>query len=169
MNTDLHFSSATDDWATPPEFFAEVQRRLGKFDLDVCADKANAKCERFISAEQDGLSQRWCLAIDQTTRRWCNSPYGRVLPKWIDKAIEEVRLGGVSVTYLAPARTDTRWFYKAFRAAKVVWFIKGRLKFGGHVSSAPFPSVLFLFDGGPPVDGPRVICGTLEDFACATW
>lgn len=52
------FSSATDNWATPQDFFDELNREFG-FTLDPCADVDNAKCERFFSREQDGLAQSW--------------------------------------------------------------------------------------------------------------
>ena len=42
MNTELMFSSDTDNWATPQEFFDAVASEFD-FDLDVCADKK--KCQ----------------------------------------------------------------------------------------------------------------------------
>jgi len=49
------FSSATDMWATPQSFFDRYDR-LYNFDLDVCAVANNAKCKRYFSPEDDGLS-----------------------------------------------------------------------------------------------------------------
>lgn len=66
----VHFSSATDQWATPQDFFDRLNRAFG-FELDVCADDGNAKCPRFFTKEQDGLAQEW------TGRCWMNPPYGR--------------------------------------------------------------------------------------------
>lgn len=43
MNTELMFSSATDMWATPADFFARLNS-VFKFQLDVCAVPDNAKC-----------------------------------------------------------------------------------------------------------------------------
>ena len=54
----VHFSSATDLWATPPEFFDALDL-AHDFDLDVCALPDNAKCERYFTPEQDGLAQEW--------------------------------------------------------------------------------------------------------------
>ena len=45
---------------------------------------------------------------------------------------------------LLPARTDTRWWH-AFCMEGQIRFIRGRLKFGGHKNSAPFPSAVVIF------------------------
>ena len=44
MNTDVMFSSKTDLWETPQEFFDRLNDEFG-FDLDVCALPENAKCD----------------------------------------------------------------------------------------------------------------------------
>lgn len=41
----VHFSSASDDWATPQKIFDELNAKYGPFELDVCASHDNAKCE----------------------------------------------------------------------------------------------------------------------------
>lgn len=58
MNTDLMFSSKTDLWATPQDFFDKLNQEFD-FTLDVCALPENAKCEKYYSPEIDGLSQQW--------------------------------------------------------------------------------------------------------------
>ena len=52
-------SSATDNWATPQNFFDEQNAKYGPFDVDVCADQINAKCAMFYTKDQDGLQQEW--------------------------------------------------------------------------------------------------------------
>lgn len=76
MNTDVMFSSKTDLWETPQEFFDELNREF-RFDLDVCALPENAKCARYYTPEQDGLSQPWKGVC------WCNPPYGREIGSWV--------------------------------------------------------------------------------------
>ena len=78
MNTDLMFSSKTDLWATPQDFFDQLDKEF-HFTLDVCAVSENAKCERFYTPVMDGLKQEW----DGTV--WCNPPYGREIGKWVEK------------------------------------------------------------------------------------
>lgn len=62
MKTDVMFSSATDEWATPQDFFDRLNAEF-HFETDVCATAQNAKCKRFFSKEQDGLSQVWGGAL----------------------------------------------------------------------------------------------------------
>ena len=138
MNTQVHFSSATDRWATPQDFFDQVARRY-PFTLDVCALESNAKCARFFSPEDDGLAQDWDGEVC-----WMNPPYGREIGAWMAKAVEEWQRGAV-VVCLVPARTDTRWWHDYAMRGQVT-FIRGRLKFGGAKNSAPFPSALVVFE-----------------------
>lgn len=52
------FSSATDEWATPQEFFDELNGEF-HFTLDPAANEANHKCETFFTKEQNGLACPW--------------------------------------------------------------------------------------------------------------
>lgn len=137
MNT-VHFSSATDDWATPQDVFDRLSSQWGPFDLDVCASSSNAKCRRFFTKEDDGLSKEW------RGRCWMNPPYGRTIGAWMKKAYEESLRGAQVVVCLVPARTDTAWWHD-YAAKGQVTFIRGRIKFGGHRNSAPFPSAVVVF------------------------
>ena len=139
MNTDVMFSSATDMWATPQNFFDELNREFN-FSLDACAVPSNAKCENFFTPEQDGLSQNWEGIV------WCNPPYGRDVGNWVKKAYESAHSGTETVVVmLLPARTDTKWFHEYIYGKAEVRFVKGRLKFGDGTNSAPFPSMVVVF------------------------
>ncbi len=139
MNTDVMFSSATDLWATPKAFFDKYNAVHG-FELDVCANDENAKCEKFYTVVEDGLTQEW------TGNVWMNPPYGREIGKWVKKAFESVFVDKTAkkVVCLLPARTDTRWFHD-FCTQGNIEFIKGRLKFGDCKNPAPFPSMVVIF------------------------
>ena len=134
MNTNLMFSSKTDMWETPQEFFNNLNAEF-HFDLDVCAVQKNAKCIRYYSPELDGLSKDWAGVC------WCNPPYGREVGKWVKKASESC----ATVVMLLPARTDTKWFHDYIYHKAEIRFIRGRLKFGGCNNSAPFPSMVAIF------------------------
>lgn len=138
MNTDLMFSSETDQWATPQDFFDKVNK-VFKFTLDVCADSSNRKCKSYFdkSVGFDGLKMDW------TGVCWMNPPYGREIGAWVKKAYESAK-GGATVVCLLPARTDTKWWHD-YCAKGEVMLIKGRLKFGNADNSAPFPSALVVF------------------------
>jgi len=47
---------------------------------------------------------------------------------------------------LIPARTDTKAFHEYIYGKAEIRFIKGRLKFGQSKNSAPFPSMVVVFD-----------------------
>lgn len=87
----VHFSSASDNWATPDSFFAAMVARFGPFDLDPAADAANAKAPKFFTREDDGLAQPWA---EHGKLIWLNPPYGREIGKWVAKAVAEMQRGG---------------------------------------------------------------------------
>lgn len=132
----VHFSSATDLWATPQDFFDKLNTEFG-FTLDVCANKDNAKCADYFTAEQDGLAQDWRGVC------WMNPPYGRGIGAWMRKA-HEASKAGATVVCLVPARTDTAWWWD-YAIKGEIRFIRGRLKFGGQKANAPFPSAVVIF------------------------
>lgn len=59
MKREVMFSSQSDLWETPQALF-DKYNDIYHFETDVCAIPENAKCERFFSPEDDGLSQEWC-------------------------------------------------------------------------------------------------------------
>ncbi len=137
-STAVHFSSKTDLYATPQDFYAALNDEFG-FEVDVCALPSNAKCKKYYTPEQDGLKQDWEGVC------WMNPPYGREIGKWMEKAYNS-SLNGATVVCLVPSRTDTRWWHK-YAMKGEIRFIKGRLKFGGAKNSAPFPSAVVIFRG----------------------
>ena len=138
----LMFSSKTDEWATPQEFFDKLNWRFGPFDLDPCANPHNTKCANFFTEADDGLSKNW-----EGFTTFVNPPYGRGIDKWIKKAFDESRKEQTRVVMLIPARTDTKYWHQYVMRADEVYFLKGRLKFGQCDNSAPFPSAVVVFDG----------------------
>ena len=139
MNTDVMFSSQSDMWETPQDLFDKLNEEF-HFNLDVCAIASNAKCSAFYSPEQNGLIQPWY------GRCWCNPPYGRQVDKWVKKAYDTAYIDGNLVVMLLPARTDTKWFHDYIYGKAEIRFLKGRLKFGGSKNSAPFPSMIAIFE-----------------------
>lgn len=138
----VHFSSDRQDWGTPKEFFERLDSEF-KFEIDVCATAHNAKCDRYFTPEQDGLSQQWQGSC------WMNPPYGRQsMALWMRKAYQSA-MDGATVVCLVPARTDTAWWHE-FCSRAEVRFIKGRLKFEGAPHNAPFPCAVIVFR--PPSD-----------------
>lgn len=52
------FSNNSDEWATPQELFDSLNSEFN-FDLDVCANASNHKCEDYFTIEDNGLVQNW--------------------------------------------------------------------------------------------------------------
>ena len=135
MNTNGIFSKASDEWETPKDLFYKLHHQY-RFTLDPCATEKNALCNKFFTMENDGLKQSW-----EGERVFCNPPYSKV-KEWVKKASEEKAL----TVMLIPARTDTSWFHDIVQKKGMFYFIRGRLKFSNSKNSAPFPSMIVLFN-----------------------
>ena len=134
------FTSNTDLWATPQDFFDKLNDEF-HFDLDPCATPENAKCPIFFTKEEDGLSKDW-----QGYRVFCNPPYGRAIAAWVKKCYEESRKPDTLVVMLIPARTDTSYFHDYIYHKAELRFIRGRLHFNDAEQGAPFPSMVVIFN-----------------------
>jgi len=133
------YSSRSEEWPTPDRFFEMLDKEF-TFTLDPCATANNTKCNRYFTKKQDGLCQDWGMH-----RVFCNPPYGKTMRDWARKCFEASR-GGALVVLLAHARTDTRWFHDwVYGKADEIRFVRGRLRFGDGMCSAPFPSLVAVF------------------------
>lgn len=140
-------TAARHDWATPAGLFAQLDAEF-RFDLDACATAANAKCRRYFSEAEDGLTKRW------SGRVFVNPPYGRSLAAWVRKAYESVRAAEAEVVVcLLPVRTDTAWWHEYVQQGEVR-FLRGRLRFGDATAPAPFPSAVVVFRDAATVTKP---------------
>ena len=134
------FSSKTDLWSTPNDFFDKLNDEF-HFTLDPCSTHENAKCYKHFTEEENGLLQDWGNEVV-----FCNPPYGRQIKDWVKKAYEESQKDNTTVVMLIPARTDTIYFHEYIYHKAEIRFIKGRLKFGDAKNSAPFPSMVVIFE-----------------------
>ena len=93
------FDSTTGEstWITPPE----LQKALGKFDLDPCAadDMPYRTATRMVTKSEDGLKVDWA-----EERVWLNPPYGRFIVPFLERMHKGIAL--------LPARTDCKWFHE---------------------------------------------------------
>lgn len=128
MKSRVVFSSASVEWGTPSGVYEELDREFG-FTLDPCP----------LGGTEDGLSTLFLPWSNQ--RVWVNPPYSKIRP-WLDRWRESDL-----AVYLIPARTDTRFFHEIILPhATEIRFIRGRLRFGNATNSAPFPSMIVVFD-----------------------
>jgi site-specific DNA-methyltransferase (adenine-specific) len=125
------FSHNKDEWNTPKELLEKLYREF-HFDCDPCPENPSF----------DGLELEW------GDRNFVNPPYSD-WQAWVKKGYEEY-LKGKLVVFLLPARTDTKAFHKYIIHATEIRFYEGRLKFGESKNSAPFPSMLVIFNPTNP-------------------
>lgn len=136
---DVLFSSKTEEWSTPQDLFDSLNDEFC-FNLDPCASPLNAKCSKYYTKTDDGLSKDWQGAIV-----FCNPPYGRKISAWVKKCYEESRKENTKVVLQIPARTDTSYFHDYIYGKAEIRFIRGRLKFGDAKNGAPFPSMIVVY------------------------
>lgn len=141
MNTEVMFSSKSDEWSTPQDIYEKLDNEF-HFNLDPCATIENHKCNTFFTQNDNGLSKNW-----GGYRAFVNPPYSQI-KQWVKKCWEESTKPNTIVVMLIPARTDTRYFHEYINHRSEVRFIKGRLKFGDSNNSAPFPSMIVIFRAG---------------------
>jgi hypothetical protein len=143
----VHFSSATDQWNTPAHIIDMVVDVLGHIDLDPCSGGGHVPARIHYTEEADGLAQRWFGQV------YMNPPYGDVIGDWTAKLRQEYDAGDViEAIALVPARVDTNWWHEFVRNAP--WCaVRGRLKFGEAVTSAPFPSAAIYLGDTPETFG----------------
>jgi site-specific DNA-methyltransferase (adenine-specific) len=93
-----------------------------------------------LLSRDNGAKIRW------SGRVFCNPPYSHIAEFILSGlwalSVHECEL----LVYLLPARTDTAWFHDYCLKSDEIRFVRGRLKFGGAVNSAPFPSMVVVFN-----------------------
>lgn len=82
MNTNTLYLHNSDEWETPQDLFDDYDAMFD-FDLDVCATPENAKCEKFFTKEDDGLTQKWgglygAIRLTLKSQSGCNEPPRRL-------------------------------------------------------------------------------------------
>lgn len=176
MNKDLMFSSENQKWATRWVTFKLIESQLGrKYNVDPCCEKSTAKCDMFITAEDDLFkvkSIKEHFNIEQV-QMFVNPEYGTMQKKFVEKIISLCEEDNVVADILIPSRTDTTLFHDIILPkANAVYFVKGRITFGddeywkwvwsqetlngkenklfgktGKMNPAPFPSMIVSVGG----------------------
>ena len=78
---EVHYSSKSNEWATPQNLFDELNDEFN-FTLDPCATDENAKCSKYFTIEDNGLSKDWSNDVVIM-----NPPYGREIKKMGEESI----------------------------------------------------------------------------------
>lgn len=141
-------TSNDETWATPRNLYAKLAIEFN-FTLDAAALSGSTLVrsnwygpDHVDESRRDALVREWAKDAGDGVV-WLNPPYGRAMGKWMNKCSVETAKGATIVT-LVPARTDTAWWHDNC-IEQEVRFIRGRLKFGGFATAAPFPSAIVVF------------------------
>lgn len=142
--------SSRQDYGTPRDFIAAVERRFGKLHVDLAATKANAKAPRFVTPEEDSFSLQWHDEF-RNKRCWLNPPFGNIAP-WAAKCASDGRnkaMGLGMIFFLTPASVGARWFAEHVHRKALVLGLVGRLVF--EPETMPYPKDCCLSVFGPGV------------------
>ena len=111
-------TNISKEWYTPSWIFDE----LGiNFDIDVCSPEGGISwipAKKYFTKTNCGLSQDWHGTV------WCNPPYGRDTPVWLNKM--SAHNNGVALVF---ARTDCAWYHDYVCKADAILFLRKRIKF----------------------------------------
>ena len=170
-----------DEWRTPPEFVAGIERRWS-LALDVAADAYCAVAPRYIDHATNALECDWLLdwkiaagydsnpaafspslPVGGLGALWCNPPYSLV-SDFVDACHRNAEATRRTVLLLAPSSVGTKWWARAFGLAVEVWHVDARLRFepppGIAATSNTAGSTLFVFEAASDWSTPR--CGLLD-------
>jgi len=143
---------ANDEWFTPTPVLDAVRDVLGTIDLDPASCKAaqrRVQASTYYTIMDDALNQPWWGRI------FMNPPYSRgKIGLFIDKLLEAFASGHVKEAIaLVDNCADTKWFRKAARAASMMCFTEGRIRFirpDGTSPGSPPKGQCFLYFGDRP-------------------
>ena len=134
------------NYATPKEFLAAVEKRFGHLGFDLAAEPetcaANPGC--FFSKDDNALSQDWS-EINDGRFCWLNPPFGNIA-RFAEKcAIESEK--GVRILMLVPASVGSNWFRDHVLGKAMVFGLNPRMSFDG-VAMYPKDLMLCVYANG---------------------
>lgn len=144
-------------WETPPDAWAALYGQ-SRFELDVAATALTARCEDYISPEEDalGVGMKWSRPrVMLYTSIFCNPGFGNILP-WIKRAYETVQLTtwNMQVVVLGLEAPSTAWYSWAEKHASEIRRMRPRIQYipapGVKPSSNARESTAFYFRRVPP-------------------
>lgn len=131
-----------DKWATPEHIFNKLNQEFN-FTLDPCCEPHTAKCGKFYTQYDDGLSKDWA-----GERVFCNPPYSNGnIDLWMEKCYMESRKPDTLVVALVAVSTSAKWWHQWVLNNAELRFIERRVQFVGAPYTATFSSVIVVFGG----------------------
>jgi phage N-6-adenine-methyltransferase len=136
------------DYGTPPEFIAAVEKRFGKIDYDLAARAGNAVAPLYLDPIDDSLSRDWS---ELEGLAFLNPPFSFVDP-WADRCARFAS-SRLRIVVLWQAAIDTGWF-NDFVLPNAISCGVSRMKFVGAEDGYPKPLMMSLFGFGAAGVGP---------------
>jgi len=129
-----------DKWGTPQPFYNKLNSEF-HFTLDPCCEVHTAKCAKFYTLEDNGLSKSWEGEIV-----FCNPPYSNGnIDLWMEKCYLESLKPNTTVVALVAVSTSARWFHGFVLNKAELRFVERRIRFVGAPYTATFSSVVVVF------------------------
>lgn len=133
------------DYETPPEFIAAVERRFGRLHVDLAARADNAKAAIFVPPERDSLSLNWAREF-AGRRCWLNPEFADIAP-WAAKCAASAS-AGLHIVMLTPASIGANWFAEHVHGKAIVLGLSPRITFVGAADPYPKDCMLSVFGLG---------------------
>ena len=122
------------DWQTPKVLWEKI-KGVG-FNVDAAADSNNHLCDSWYGPGS-ALGEDALLVDQWLSPAFCNPPYGRGIEQWLDKFIEQSRLGA-QIMALLPANIEARWWFeKVIEQHCDIFFLVGRVPFVDPTRTKP--------------------------------
>lgn len=134
---EMNISGFGDDYPTPDWLYRPLDK-VFRFEVDVAANKHNAKCQRYFTQSQSGLKQDWT----KFKSVWCNPPFSQ-LGDWVMKGYEAA-LHGTSVAIVAMHNTESGWFQTHCFCADLL-LVNGRVTYEDAGEANRFGTIVILF------------------------
>lgn len=147
----------SDLWETPQALFNELDDKF-KFDIDLCADQDNTKCQYYMADYLKDIPCDTAFIPDSPWQKYystcfMNPPYSNPKP-FIQKAYDDVQKHDLVIVMLLKCDPSTKawsifWDYKNNKPKPgvEVRFLPKRLKFernGIPAQSANFPNAVVI-------------------------
>lgn len=135
------------EWFTPQYVLDYVQHIMPNhnIDIDPCwSPKSHVNATICYGKEDDGLTKDWIGNV------FMNPPYGKPIPYWIVKFLDEYSEGNIrNGIMLIPLKMETNWFRAIANRCKFMDVFNHRIKFdtseGNSGQTGWFASALVYF------------------------
>jgi phage N-6-adenine-methyltransferase len=131
-------------WSTPQPIFDALDKEF-HFVIDLCADKGNAKCKRYLDRRRS-LNESW----DGDGYGFLNPPYGRDIADWVEKAATAHRY----IVGFLPGRTNAPWWHNYVMQATEIRFVKRKVSFAnehGCKGVPPWGAIVAVWQWDAPI------------------